>query len=268
MNIDIGVAIKWGWKAFVDNLGMLIVVMLATFIATSIPSFITSMIGENGSFLLTIPFQILSFAVNVIVGMVVFRIGLDIYDKGTFKIEEIFRDLHKVGNYLLLSVIMVFGIGLGYLLLIVPGVILSLMWVFGTLLVIDKGLPAIDALRKSKELTDGHKMTLFVNIIILSLLYMAGLLAFFVGIFVTGPVAGLAFIYIYRQFVPNDEEFGISEDDFVVNNAVPGTTPVETKTDEPRDHRFDPSTNLISSKILASLSTEVSFTVTANLISS
>jgi hypothetical protein len=53
---------------------------------------------------------------------------------------------------LLYSLIMIIGVAIGYVLLIIPGIYLSIAWSFGFYLVIDKGMTSIDALQKSREL--------------------------------------------------------------------------------------------------------------------
>ena len=53
---------------------------------------------------------------------------------------------------LVYSLIMIIGVAIGYILLIIPGIYLSIAWSFGFYLVIDKGMTPLDALQKSREL--------------------------------------------------------------------------------------------------------------------
>ena len=85
------------------------------------------------------------------------------------------------------------GLGIGIPLLLVPGVIVSLMFIFSGFLVIDRGLGP-----KSHRFTRGYKWSLFGLSLLVLLITLAGLLAFIVGIFVSAPVALLALTHAYR----------------------------------------------------------------------
>ena len=69
---------------------------------------------------------------------------------------------------LVYSLIMIIGVAIGYILLIIPGIYLSIAWSFGFYLVIDKGMTPLDALQKSRELVHqvGFWKILILNIIV------------------------------------------------------------------------------------------------------
>jgi uncharacterized membrane protein len=68
-------------------------------------------------------------------------------------------------------------VGIGYALCFVPGVILLLgLWAWGYL-VVDQGMGAVDALKKSWEMMKGHKMAMFVWGLLSVVVYVAGELA-------------------------------------------------------------------------------------------
>jgi uncharacterized membrane protein len=83
-------------------------------------------------------------------------------------------------------------------LLIVPGVILGLMFLFTTLIVIERELGPIEALSESNCLTRGHKWPLLGFMLLLLLVNLLGLLALVVGLLVSIPVTTLAFVHAYR----------------------------------------------------------------------
>jgi uncharacterized membrane protein len=73
-----------------------------------------------------------------------------------------------------------------------------LMFMFSTIIVIERGLGPIDAMSESRRLTRGHKWQLFTFTVLLFLINLLGLLALIVGIFVSIPVSALAFVHAYR----------------------------------------------------------------------
>jgi len=99
-----------------------------------------------------------------------------------------------VGASLLLSL----AVGAGLVLLIVPGIILALMFMFSNLIVIDRELGPIEAMTESNRVTRGHKWSLLGLVLILFLINLVGILAFVVGLLVSIPVTALAFMHAYR----------------------------------------------------------------------
>ncbi|PIR85117.1 hypothetical protein COU15_02585 [Candidatus Kaiserbacteria bacterium CG10_big_fil_rev_8_21_14_0_10_45_20] len=86
---------------------------------------------------------------------------------------------------------------LGFLLLIVPGVYLSIRWMFAELLVIDQGMKPLQALKASADMTRGHMWELFWFSFVASVLVILGLVFLVVGAVVAALVVAFAMIKIY-----------------------------------------------------------------------
>ena len=111
---------------------------------------------------------IIYFALSVLVaitviGLVVLPALITGYCKFLLKVargeEVVIADSFSSGfdngmwwKTLVYSLIMIIGVAIGYILLIIPGIYLSIAWSFGFYLVIDKGMTPLDALQKSREL--------------------------------------------------------------------------------------------------------------------
>ncbi len=100
---------------------------------------------------------------------------------------------------LIVTVVAAVGIGFGFVLLIVPGIILALGWFFVTQIVVDKNVGYVDALRASWRLTKGYKWDLLVFAILCALLNFVGVLACGVGIIVTNAVVMGAVVIVYDR---------------------------------------------------------------------
>lgn len=93
----------------------------------------------------------------------------------------------------------------GFLVLLVPMVIVLLMFSQSQMLVIDRGLNGFEALQVSREITTGNKMQIFLVFLLLGVIgfvaCVVGLLAFCFGIFpaMIGALAfgGLVFVVMY-----------------------------------------------------------------------
>jgi uncharacterized membrane protein len=96
------------------------------------------------------------------------------------------------------SILFALAVAVGFVLLIVPGIIFALMFMFTTFIVIDRELGPIEAMKESNRITYGHKWTLLGFGVLLVLINLLGLIAFVVGLLVSIPVSSLAVAHAYR----------------------------------------------------------------------
>lgn len=89
-------------------------------------------------------------------------------------------------------------VGVGLVLLIVPGVIWGLMFGFSGYLVVDKKRDPIEAFRESKQLTRGVKGRLLEFALVLLGVNILGAIALGVGLFVTVPTTFIAAARVFR----------------------------------------------------------------------
>ena len=86
----------------------------------------------------------------------------------------------------------------GFILLIVPGIIWSIKYMFAPYLVMDRTLGVREALRESARITSWRKWDLFLLGLVLGLINILGLLCLVIGLLVTVPVTYLAVAHAYR----------------------------------------------------------------------
>jgi uncharacterized membrane protein len=92
------------------------------------------------------------------------------------------------------------AIGVGFSLCIVPGFIVAAGLSMYSSIVVDEKLSGVDALKRSWELTTGHKGALVLYILLSILVGAAGALACCVGaLLVSGPMLAIAGAYIYLK---------------------------------------------------------------------
>lgn len=109
------------------------------------------------------------------------------------------------GDYwqvVLANVLMGGLITIGYLLLIVPGVIATVRLAWVPYLVVEEGKPAMDALRASFERTAGHGWTIFFIGLMAVPLLLLGLLLLVVGIIPALMLLQLAMACYYAAVAP------------------------------------------------------------------
>jgi uncharacterized membrane protein len=87
---------------------------------------------------------------------------------------------------------------IGFLLLVVPGIIAAIGLGFAPYGVIDRGKGPVEALKDSWNITKGHKGQLFLFGLALLGLNLLGVIALVVGVLVTVPMTWLAVTHAYR----------------------------------------------------------------------
>jgi uncharacterized membrane protein len=101
---------------------------------------------------------------------------------------------------LLASFVSLVLVGLGFFCLILPGLYLSVAWIFTLPLVIDKGLDFWSAMELSRKIVSKHWWKFFGFVILLLLLKLAGLVVFIIGFFIAAPIAKASMMYAYEDF--------------------------------------------------------------------
>lgn len=90
-------------------------------------------------------------------------------------------------------------IGLGIMMLIVPGIIFACRLVFVNYLVIDRKMEALEALKASWAMSRGHGWTVFGMALLAILIVIAGLACFFFGVFIAAMWITASFAVLYHS---------------------------------------------------------------------
>lgn len=101
-------------------------------------------------------------------------------------------------RYLGAAILTAVIVGIGTVLLIIPGIIAALGLMFTKYLVVDRHMGPVDALKESWRITKGSKLSLLGFMCVLILLNIAGAIALGVGLLITIPVSMLAVAHVYR----------------------------------------------------------------------
>lgn len=107
--------------------------------------------------------------------------------------KEIISGFNRIVD-VILSRILVFGIvGIGFFLFIIPGIIFMIRLTFVPLLVMDKGMDAISAVKESWRLTSHYGWTIFGMALLAIPIFFGGVLVLIIG-------AIVSIIWIYASF--------------------------------------------------------------------
>ena len=201
MEFSAGAAIRYGWETFkrrpwfFAGTALLILVLsgLVDSLTSGADAIVTGSPDHSSGLGLVIN---LAFGTLLSMGATAFYIAAHDNPDGA-RLSMLWHP-QPFWKYLAASILLAIVVGVGLALLIVPGIILFLMFMFATFIVIERGLGPIDAMSESRRLTRGHKWQLLGFVGLLFLINLLGLLALIVGLLVSIPVSALAFVHAYR----------------------------------------------------------------------
>lgn len=198
----------WGfsWDALLTNIPFFMGATLILGITTLAQSTIPKILEED----FQAPFWgiIVSLAISffeVVAQMGMIKMSI----KASAQSKPAFSDLYDCWplffKYLIASIVYGLVTFVGFLLLIVPGVIFATRCCFYPYCIVDEKMGAIDSLRASYQLTQGKFWDLSTALSIVLLVNLGGLLALGIGLLVTIPLSFIVCACLYRNLVLKEE---------------------------------------------------------------
>lgn len=155
------------------------------------------------------PFQAIFFmlscfvvaALSLIGKMYVSEIGLNSFDKKPSNFRELVKTTSLLGTYFLVVLLISLITSFGFLLLFIPGIIFLMKYGFGDLIVLDSDLGPVEAIKRSNELTYGHKWRLFGFYALFFLFSVLSSIIPLLGMLFVWIVFAFARVFVYRTLV-------------------------------------------------------------------
>ena len=123
---------------------------------------------------------------------------LDVANGQPVTIGSFFKP-RNVGAVVLASLIVGVLTSIGFALCYLPGLVVALFTMFTTVVLIDRNLSPIDAVKASIDIVKANLGQSILAYLIAGLITSVGLLVCGIGIFVAAPVAALFLVYTYRK---------------------------------------------------------------------
>lgn len=193
---SIGEAVGFGWETFKKNYLLFIALAAIDLIISGLPNFKLE-IAKNVSSTINPVIWLLEELVQI--GVI--TIVLKVIDSKKTDLGDMFENIRLYWRYLSGTLLYGLIVFIGFILLIVPGVIWAIKYQFYGYLIIDKKMKPMDALRKSAEITEGERWNLFILGFALFGVILLGVLALGIGIFAALPVVWIAVAFIYRKLL-------------------------------------------------------------------
>ena len=193
-------AIDFGFEVAKKNviffLSIFAILIIGNILINIIQNFVTQQNQLMFSFIVTV----LKTIFGLVTGMGLIKISLEFIDRKKPQVSDLFYT-KSIVNYFLVSLINGIIVVLGFILLIVPGIILSIKLQYSTYLVVDKNMGVIESIKKSWEMTKGVKMNLFLLDLLFIGINILGVLALLVGLIITVPLSMVASAFVYRKLL-------------------------------------------------------------------
>jgi uncharacterized membrane protein len=206
-------AIAWGWRKFSENVGAVLLAMLAVLGITIAIGFVGALLGGgfNAQAPMTGQFQfesagpgqflaqLIQTVAGIFLGGVAAKAALEVTDGKPF---DFFGAFGKVNVVQLLIAGLVVGLAtlIGFVLLVIPGLVVLFLTYLTTYSIVDDDKSAIDGIKHSVKLISDNVGNSLVLAILNILVLIAGLIALCVGLLVAYPVTIFATAYAYRSF--------------------------------------------------------------------
>lgn len=195
--LSIGTILTWSWEKTKQHLGFLILIFIIEGFLFSIPEFAAYAVREKSVWLYQL-ISLLGSIVNIWLGAGVIFIGLKIFSEQIPKVSDLFSQYKILFNLCLASILYGLWIMLGFLLLIVPGIIWAIKYQFTNYLIVEKGLGPIEALRASAALTKGKKGEIFLLNLSLLGIIVASMIPLGFGLLVSVPLTWMSMVKTYK----------------------------------------------------------------------
>jgi len=191
-------AIKFGWEIAKKKIKFFIPLLILVY---GLPAFLNSLsdLVKKENFLISFLLNVASSILSIIFSLGLIKISLKIYGNEEPKISEIISQYKLFFRYLFASILKSLITLFGFILLIIPGIILSIRLGFFDYLIVDKNSRVIESLKKSWEITKGSTWNLFLFYFLLGLINLLGVFALIVGLFWSIPTTMIAEAFVYRK---------------------------------------------------------------------
>jgi uncharacterized membrane protein len=186
-----------GQKVVFDNLGFFLKFALIFFAIIFIPSLIVTLLfGDKGFFAALFQFAVSIW--QIIASFGALKMMLALTQGQSVSLSDLYTfDKQQLVRYFVTNIRYMVTIVLGFILLIVPGIIWSIKYQFAPVLAADE--KEGDLMKISAEMTQGIKVKLFLYSLGFGIVNMVGMLFFGIGLLITGPITAVAYFTMYRM---------------------------------------------------------------------
>lgn len=197
-------AIRFGWeiakKKWTFFLGLLVLQYVLQNLGTIYARIMNESLKSNNLDGLYYILSFVAFVLGLSMGVGFVKIILKLVDGEEAKYGDLFsKDIMIILKLIVMGIVTGVIVVLGFIFLIVPGLILAVRLSLSTYYLIDKNLGPIEAMKASWNATRGNVWNLFGLGLYNFFVILAGALALLIGLIWAIPTVALAHAYVYKK---------------------------------------------------------------------
>ncbi len=205
----IGLTLKLGWQSAKQHFWFFVRMLLFVFIMQMAFGSLTGY-AENSAPRLVAVVALASIVIHTIVNMGIIYSLIRIIKGAPPRFSDIFRTVHPFWRYLGASVVYAIVVGVGLVLLVIPGLVLAVSLQFYSYLILDQDLGLFQSLWRSWEITRGARAKLILLAISLVAINLVGALLLGIGLLWTIPMSLAAIAHVYKALADNSSGMPIT----------------------------------------------------------
>lgn len=187
------------WQSFKKHAWFLVT---STFIYFVLDSILSKQGRGPGSFILNIG----ALVVSLMFSIGLYKIGLKIYSGGMPDYADFNTTSQTFFRILWASIQTGFFVFVGLLLFFIPGLVLIVRLSMTVYIILDKNMPAFEAIQESWKITKGYGFKIFGVMVLGVVLFFVSLIPLGLGIIVSIPYLYLLGAYIYKKITANTSD--------------------------------------------------------------
>lgn len=192
---SVGDAIGYGWKAYWNNVGPMLGIVVAMFAIEIAFSLVSSAIGNSAGSTIV---SLVGFLVTVLLSLGLVRASLAVTRGEQPSVSMLFETTHY-GTYLVATILFGIGAFISVFAFFVGLVVFVTFFSFYGLVIVDQAeAKPVDALMRSAKLVAGHFWAMLGLGFVLVLINIVGLVLVGIGVIFTYGITVIAWAYAYR----------------------------------------------------------------------
>lgn len=188
--------LRASWKSVKSQIwilaGLIIGLCLISF---TISLFMTPLSSSTGGMIVS---SLISYIISSIFALGYIKNMFQTMDGDEPQFSAYMQNPTKLFSYMIAGIISSLLVCIGLFCFVIPGIYLYIRLQFFGQFIVDENAGALDALRKSWYLTEGHGMPLFGLLLAQLLIVIVGVILFIVGVFVAYPLVIMSQCFVYR----------------------------------------------------------------------
>lgn len=191
-------ALSFGWKTFKSRWLFFVGLTILTIIFNIIPGVVGGYIPQDQA-MVSYGITTLGWIFSTIVSIGIMKVMLRTVDGERPTLLDVLKSYRLFFKFFFASVLAGGIVLIGFILLIVPGILFSLRLQFTVYAIVDRGMGPIAAIKYSWTITRGHAMNILLFNVLIGLVSLLGVLALGVGLLVATPVTALSLAWVWRK---------------------------------------------------------------------